>query len=67
LKWALFDFDSVSVKADRATLGEEEMSKVLALLQLRPAQSCLFLKAMLGLEEMERVMRGAIEMTKQHE
>ena len=40
---------------------------MLALLQLRPAQSCLFLKAMLGQEEMERVMRGAIEMTKQHE
>jgi len=66
LKWALCDFDSVSVKADRATLSEEEMSKVRALLQLRPAQFCLFLKALLGEEEMEQVVRGALEMAKQH-
>jgi hypothetical protein len=35
------------------------------LLRLRPIQFCMFLKALAGAEEMERLMRYGIEVAKQ--
>jgi hypothetical protein len=64
LKWAFCDFDSISVEADRATLEEADLKKLLELLQLRPVQFCMFLKALLGQEEMERIMLDALAMAK---
>ena len=64
LKWAFCDFDDISVEADRATLVEADLKKVLELLRLRPVQFCMFLKALLGQEEMERVMLEALAMAK---
>ena len=60
LKWAFADFDSVNVKADRETLSADDRAKVLELLKHRPVQLCLFLKALLGPEEMKQVMIRAI-------
>jgi hypothetical protein len=60
LKWAFADFDNVNVTADKETLSPEDSPKVLELLKLRPTQFCLFLKALIGPEEMKRVMIQAI-------
>jgi len=60
LKWAFADFDSANVKADREMLSAEDQAKVMDLLKHRPVQFCLFLKALLGPEEMKRVMIQAI-------
>jgi hypothetical protein len=65
LKWAFCDYGNVSVKADRVTLQESDWIKVSQLLQLRPVQFCLFLKALLGEEQMERIMLEAVAMAKQ--
>ena len=65
LKWGFADFDDLSVEVDRQTLTAEDFEKVLELLRFRPIQFCLFLKALVGAEEMERVMVGAIETSKQ--
>jgi hypothetical protein len=67
LKWAFADFDNVYVAVDRETLSEEDLGKVLELLRFRPMQLCLFLKALIGLEEMERLMTSAIAVAKQEE
>jgi len=64
LKWAFCDFDDINVEADRATLEESALKKVRELLRLRPVQFCLFLKALLGQEEMERIMLEALAMAK---
>ena len=56
LKWAFADFDSQNVAADRETLAAEDRAKVMDLLKHRPAKFCLFLKTLLGPEEMKRVM-----------
>jgi hypothetical protein len=60
LKWAFADYDSLSVVADRETLPSEDRAKVEELLAHRPAQFCLFLKALLGKERMEQMMASAI-------
>ena len=64
LKWGFADFDSVYVPIDRETLSEEDLSKVLELLRFRPIQLCMFLKALIGSEEMERMMTSAIATAK---
>ena len=61
---AFCDFDDISVEADRATLEEADLKKVLELLRLSPVQFCLFLKALLGQEEIERIMLEAMAMAK---
>jgi len=63
-KWAFCDFDDINVEADRATLEEADLKKVLELLRLRPVQFCMFLKALVGQEEMERIMLDALAMAK---
>jgi hypothetical protein len=65
LKWGFADFDSVYIPVDRETLSAEDLSKVVKLLRLRPLQLCIFLKALLGEEAMERMMNAAIAGAKQ--
>lgn len=60
LKWAFADFDDINVVADRETLSEQDLARLLALLQHRPIQFCLFLKSLVGPEEMKRFMLQAI-------
>jgi hypothetical protein len=55
LKWGFADFDSVNVVIDRKTLGPDDRKRIAELLQYRPAQFCLFLKALLGDEAMEQM------------
>jgi hypothetical protein len=65
LKWGFADFDDWSVIADQRTLQPEDSAKVMQLLRFRPIQFCMFLKALVGAEEMERVMNYAITAAKQ--
>ena len=65
LKWGFADFDNLGVDADRQTLSPEDFAKVMELLKLRPMQFCIFLKAMVGAEEMQRLMVEAIKVAKQ--
>lgn len=65
LKWGFADFDDLSVNADRQTLTPEEFAKVTQLLRFRPIQFCMFLKALVGSEAMERLMGEAIAVAKQ--
>ena len=65
LKWAFADLETVKIAVDRKTLSPEDLGKVVQLLRLRPIQFCIFLKALLGIEVMERVMNEAIAGAKQ--
>jgi hypothetical protein len=65
IKWGFADFDSVPVAADRETLNPEDLAKVVDLLKFRPIQFCMFLKALVGAEEMKRMMLRAILSTQQ--
>jgi hypothetical protein len=65
LTWAFADCDDLSVEADKLTLTPEDFAKVRDLLKLRPIQFCLFLKALVGTEEMLRMMIEAIKVAKQ--
>jgi hypothetical protein len=60
LKWGLADCDDLSVDADRQTLSPEDFSKVMRLLKFRPMQLAIVLKALVGIEEMQRMMVEAI-------
>ena len=59
LKWAFADCDDLSVEADRQTLMPEDLARVTELLKYRPVQFCLFLKALLGPQELQRIMAEA--------
>jgi hypothetical protein len=65
LKWGLADFDSLNVKVDRETMSAEDRGQVVESLKHRPVQLCIFLKALLGAEEMQRLMVQAIKVAKQ--
>jgi hypothetical protein len=67
LKWAFADLETVSVNVDRETLSKEDFKKVIELLRLRPIQFCIFLKALVGAEGMERLMKDGIEGAKREE
>jgi hypothetical protein len=67
LKWAFADLETVSANVDRQTLSQEDLVKVVELLRLRPMQLCLFLKALVGEEAMERLMGEAIAVAKQQD
>lgn len=64
LKWAFADFDTANVKADEETLSPEDFAKVMDLMKLRPIQFCFFLKALVGAEEMQRMMVQAIKVAR---
>ncbi len=44
--------------------NEEDRKKIAELIQLRPAQFCLLMKAVLGTKRMEEVMLGAVALAK---
>ena len=46
----------MSLSADKERLTPEDFDKVIDLLKLRPVQFCLFLKALVGTEAMQRMM-----------
>jgi hypothetical protein len=60
LKWGFADFDTEAVVADKDTLNSDDLAKVMDLLKFRPMQFCLFLKALVGSNEMKRMMGQAI-------
>ena len=65
LKWGFADFDDVNVETHTATLGEKDLEQVWDLLKFRRIQFCLFLKALVGADHMERMMVEAIAVAKQ--
>src|ERR1019366_626866 len=65
LKWGFADFDDLGVDADRQTLSPEDFAKVTDLLKFRPMQFCIFLKTLVGAEEMQRMMVEAIKVARQ--
>ena len=67
LKWAFADFDTVNVAVDRMTLQPEHSAKLLELLKFRHIQFCMFLKELVGAEQMERLMRNGIDVAKQQD
>ena len=64
LKWGLADCESLSAKADRQTLTPEDFAKVMDLMKFRPMQLAIVLKALVGAEEMQRMMIEAIGVAK---
>src|SRR5947209_4698590 len=60
LRWGFADFDNLNVLTDRQTLKPEDLAKLMDLLRLRPTQFCMFLKTLVGPEEMERLMSDGI-------
>jgi hypothetical protein len=65
LKWGFADFDDLGVEADKRTLTPEDFTKLMELVKLRPMQLCIFLKTLVGPEEMQRMMIEAIGVAKQ--
>jgi hypothetical protein len=57
---AFADCETANVKADKETLSPEDFARVLELLRMRPVQFCLFLKALVGVQQMQRLMLEAI-------
>ena len=66
-KWGLADCESLSVEADRLTLTLDDFATVMDLLKFRPMQLALVLKVLVGAEEMQRMMIGAIGVAKRQE
>jgi len=61
LKWAFADFENLNVVADRRTLGQEDLDKLVDLLRHRPLQFCMFLAALYGEEQMEKIISSSVE------
>ena len=54
----------MSVRADAESLPLEGFERLADLLRMRPVQFCLLLNALLGAEQMERIMLDAIQAAK---
>lgn len=65
LKWAFADLENLNVVADRRTLAQEDLDKLVDLLRLRPLQFCMFLAALFGEEQMEKVILSSVEQVKE--
>jgi len=65
MKWGFADFDNLNVAIDRETMPAEDRERVAESLKHRPMQFCIFLKTLLGAEEMQRMMVQAIKVAKQ--
>jgi hypothetical protein len=65
MKWGFADFDDLSVNADRETLTPQDFAKVMDLLKFRPMQFCIFLRALVGANEMQRMMIEAIRVARE--
>jgi len=64
LKWAFADFENLSVVADRRTLCQEDLDKLVDLVRIRPIQFCMFLAALFGEERMEKLISSSVEQVK---
>ena len=64
LQSAFAGFGALYVRADRKTLSDSDVATVLNLLELHPMQFCLYLRALVGPAEMERIMVQAIRVAK---
>jgi hypothetical protein len=64
LKWAFTDFENLSVVADRRTLRQEDLDKLVDILKVRPLQFCMFLAALFGEEQMENVISASVQQVK---
>ena len=64
LQSAFAGFDALYVRADGKTLSDSDLARVLNLLELHPMQFCLYLQALVGPVEMERIMVQAIKVAK---
>jgi hypothetical protein len=65
LKWGFADFEDWNVVADRKTLRPDDAAKVMELLKFRPIQFCMFLKALVCAEGMERLMNQGVAVAEQ--
>ena len=50
--------------ADRRTLSQEDLDKLVDLLRVRPIQFCLFFAALFGEEEMEKPILSSVQQVK---
>jgi len=57
-------FQKLNVAADRRTLGQEDLDKLVDLLKIRPLQFCLFFAALFGEEKMEKLMSLSVQRVK---
>ncbi len=64
LKWAFTDFENLNIVADRRTLSQEDLDKLVDLLRVRPLQFCLFLSALFGEERMEKLIASSVQQVK---
>jgi len=64
LKWAFADFENLNVVADRGTLCQEDLDRLVDLLRLRPLQFCMFLAALFGEEQMETLISSSVQQVK---
>jgi hypothetical protein len=64
LKWAFADYENLKVGADRRTLSQEDLDKLVDLLRVRPPQFCIFLAALFGEEQMETIIAGSVQQVK---
>jgi hypothetical protein len=64
LKWAFADFENLNVVADRRTLRQEDLDRLVDLLKIRPLQFCLFLSALFGEKQMEELIASSVQQVK---
>ena len=64
LKWAFADLESLSIVADRRTLCQEDLDKLVDLLRVRPLQFCMFLAALFGEDKMEELISSSVQQVK---
>jgi hypothetical protein len=65
LKCGFADFDDATVDIDKQTLSPEDFARMMELLKFRPIQFCMILKALVGADEMDRLMNHAVTVAKQ--
>jgi hypothetical protein len=64
LKWAFCDLDTHSARADVCTLSGKDLEIVAEPLAVRAIQFCLFVRALVGQEAMEKIMQQALRYAK---
>jgi len=52
------------VVADRRTLCQEDLDKLVDLLRVRPLQFCMFSAALFGEEQMEKLISSSVQQVK---
>ena len=64
LKWAFADFENLNVVTDRRTLSQDDLDTLVDLLRIRPIQFCMFLAALFGEEQMEKMVSSSVQQVK---